>query len=44
MKYLKKIIKDPNEMYKHTNSKQYNDYKIFSPKLNSWDGTLEIKG
>lgn len=41
---LKKIIKDPNEMYRHTKSKQYNDYKVFSTKLNGWDETLEIKG
>lgn len=40
---LREIIKDPNEMYKHTNSKQYNDYKIFSPKLDEWDGTVVFK-
>lgn len=40
---LREIIKDPNEMFKHTNSKQYNDYKIFSPKLNDWSGTLTLK-
>ena len=39
---LREIIKDPNEMYKCTNSKQYNDYKIFSPKLDDWDGMLRL--
>ena len=40
---LRKIITDANEMYKLSATKQYNDYKIFSPKLESWDGTLHVK-
>jgi len=36
------IIKN-NRFYEITQSKQYNDYKIFSPKLDEWDGTLYVK-
>jgi len=41
---LRKIILDADEMYELSATKQYNDYKIFSPKLNEWDGTLHVKG
>jgi len=41
---LRKIITDANEMYKLSATKQYNDYKVFSPKLEEWDGTLHVKG
>jgi ABC-type uncharacterized transport system substrate-binding protein len=40
---LKDIITDANKLYEATNAKMYNDYKIFSPLLNDWDGTLEIR-
>jgi hypothetical protein len=40
---LREIIKSGAEMYKHTAAKRYNDYKSFSPKLDEWDGTLEIR-
>lgn len=39
---LRNIIKDPNSMFEMAGSKQYNDYKIFSPKLNDWDGSLRL--
>lgn len=39
---LRKIITDPHQMYL-LNHKQYKDYKIFSPKLDEWDGTLYVK-
>jgi hypothetical protein len=37
---LREIITDANRMYQLSNTKQYNDYLVFSDKLNSWDGTL----
>jgi len=40
---LCEIIKTPESMYDMTLSKQYSDYKIFSPKLDEWDGTLYVK-
>lgn len=40
---LRKIILSADEMYRLTATKCYNDYKIFSPKLNDWDGTLYVK-
>lgn len=39
---LRDIITDPKKMYDMAGSKQYNDYKIFSPKLKDWDGTLKL--
>jgi hypothetical protein len=29
-------------MYALSATKQYNDYKVFSPKLEEWDGTLYL--
>ena len=43
VKNLREIIKDANKMYKLSATKQYNDYRVFSPKLEEWDGTLHIK-
>jgi hypothetical protein len=40
LKNLREIIKDANEMYKLSATKQYNDYRTFSSKLEEWDGTL----
>lgn len=40
---LKIIIRDPNKMYNLSAAKRYNDYKIFSPKLREWDGTLHVR-
>lgn len=40
---LREIIKDANKMYNLSATKQYNDYKIFSPKLDEWGGTLHVK-
>lgn len=37
---LRDIITLPKKMYEATKSKEYNDYVIFSSKLDSWDGTL----
>lgn len=37
---LRNIIKDPDIMLDMAGSKQYNDYKTFSPKLEDWDGKL----
>ena len=39
---LKTVISDPELMYDMAGSKQYNDYKIFSDKLNNWDSTLRF--
>lgn len=39
---LRNIIEDANKMYNLSATKQYNDYKVFSPKLNNWNGELEI--
>ena len=38
--YLKQVIKTPESMYAATGSKQYDDYAVFSDKLNQWDGKL----
>lgn len=40
---LREIIKDAGKMYEMAGSKCYNDYKVFSPKLDDWDGTLRFK-
>lgn len=40
---LRKIILDAGRMYDLSATKQYNDYRTFSPKLNDWDGTLFLK-
>jgi len=37
---LREIIKDENKMYELSATKQYNDYKTFSCKLEKWNGTL----
>lgn len=40
---FREIIKDPKKMYDMAGSKQYNDYRTFSPKLEDWEGELNIK-
>lgn len=40
---LREIIKDANKMYELSATKQYNDYTVFNPKLDEWDGTLCLK-
>jgi len=40
---LREVIKDANKMYELSATKQYNDYTVFSPKLDEWDGTLNVK-
>jgi len=40
---LREIIKDANMMYKLSKTPQYNDYAVFSPKLEEWDGVLYVK-
>lgn len=40
---LRNIIEDANKMYELSATKQYNDYKIFSPKLNTWNGKLRFE-
>jgi hypothetical protein len=44
LKNLRNIILDADAMYKMSATKQYNDYKVFSPKLEEWDGTLHVAG
>jgi len=39
---LKYVIKDAALLYDRSATKQYNDYKIFSSKLDTWDGTLTL--
>jgi predicted SAM-dependent methyltransferase len=39
---LREIIKDADKMYELSATKQYNDYRTFSPKLDEWDGTLRL--
>ncbi len=39
---LRDIITSKEKLYEATEAKQYNDYKIFSPKLDEWDGTLKL--
>jgi len=43
LEHLREIIKTSESMYDMTFSKQYKDYKIFSPKLDEWDGTIYVK-
>ncbi len=37
-------IMENNTFFERTGSKCYDDYKTFSPKLDSWDGTLYLEG
>lgn len=39
---LREIIKDANKLYEFSATKQYDDYKTFSNKLENWDGTLRV--
>ena len=39
---LRQVILDKNRMYDLSATKQYNDYKTFSPKLDDWDGTINV--
>lgn len=39
---LREIVKSSDKLYEMTGSKQYKDYKTFSPKLNEWDGSLRL--
>lgn len=39
---LREIILDADKMYSMSATKQYNDYKVFSPELEEWDGTLYL--
>ena len=41
---LREIIKNADKMYKLSAAKAYNDYRTFSSKLNTWDGTLYLRG
>jgi len=43
LEHLRDIINTSESMYDMTLSKQYKDYKIFSPKLDEWDGTLCLR-
>jgi hypothetical protein len=43
LELLKQLITSGDKMYSMTNSKEYNDYKTFSIKLDSWDGELYLK-
>lgn len=40
---LREIITSAEKMYDYSATKQYNDYKTFSPKLDEWDGVINIK-
>jgi hypothetical protein len=40
---LREIITSAEKMYDYSATKQYNDYKTFSPKLNKWEGSINIK-
>lgn len=42
LKKLRYIITSSKKMYDATKSKEYNDYKTFSPNLDSWDGSLTL--
>ena len=44
VKNLREIIKDAAKLYDMTGAKQYNDYKVFSEKLNDWNGEIVING
>lgn len=39
---LREIIIDADRLYTMAGSKQYDDYKVFSPKLDAWDGRLGL--
>jgi len=39
---LREIILDANKLYKASATPQYNDYKVFSPKLENWTGSLRF--
>jgi hypothetical protein len=39
---LREIVKDADKMYDMAGSKEYDDYKTFSSKLEAWDGTLRM--
>lgn len=39
---LREIVLDADKMYKLSATKQYNDYRVFSPKLKDWNGTLYL--
>ena len=41
---LRSIILDAKKMYDLSATKQYDDYRVFSPKLDDWDGKLFLKG
>jgi hypothetical protein len=41
---LIEIVKSPDRMYQEAQSKQYDDYKVFSERLKTWDGTLIMRG
>jgi len=43
LKNLREIIKDADKMFACAGTKAYNDYRIFSSKLDEWDGTLRLK-
>jgi hypothetical protein len=40
---LRDIITSEEKLFAATDAKQYNDYKIFSPKLDEWTGDIVIK-
>lgn len=39
---LREILKDSKKMYDMAGSKQYDDYLVMNPLLDSWDGTLRL--
>lgn len=39
---LRNIIEDKDKMYSMAGSKQYNDYMVFSDKLDTWNGVLMV--
>ena len=41
LEILRDVI-DNNRFYEMTQAKQYNDYDVFSPKLEEWDGNLYV--
>lgn len=43
LELLRQVITSGERMYAMTNSKEYNDYKTFSPKLDEWEGGLYLK-
>ncbi len=40
--HLRTIVQDASKMYEMAGSKEYNDYRVFSEKLDEWDGTLTL--